>query len=430
MEAHVTKGSWLWNWLDALAFSLSGLPASQTGAATMAYTLFDLHRSDSSLDYPRGGMGVVAEALVKAVEGKQGNNGQEGIEGEDGLGGLRGKGRVHLSCKVDRIVVEKGKAIGVVLQGTGEFVRARRGVLCNAPVWELPRLLRGQEQELTEEQCKAMLGKSLSKEQEQEKSSGDSLDFCDKKKTKSFLHLHLGVDVTGLDLGSMQPHFTVMHQGLSDPTADRNMVAVSNPSVLDDSLVTYTRAGEVAEVGGLNPDGRVHAVVHAYGAGNEDYDQWRRFKGLDDELGGDGENETNDRKGGGGARSRGYKSSLLKEYEQKKEKNALFLYDSAAAALGLTVKELKSRSEVSLIGSPLTHERFLGRSEGTYGSAWGSMLPGPETAIDRLFLCGDSVFPGIGVPAVAVSGANAANSLVSVGRHLLMLARQGKGKGE
>jgi phytoene dehydrogenase-like protein len=34
-----------------------------------------------------------------------------------------------------------------------------------------------------------------------------------------------------------------------------------------------------------------------------------------------------------------------------------------------------------------------------------------------LWCCGDSTFPGIGVPAVAVSGMVAANSLVSVSQH-------------
>ena len=43
--------------------------------------------------------------------------------------------------------------------------------------------------------------------------------------------------------------------------------------------------------------------------------------------------------------------------------------------------------------------------------------------IKGLFMCGDSVFPGIGVPAVAASGANAASSTVSVKEHLTLLDR-------
>lgn len=38
------KNKFLQSWLDALAFSLSGLPAARTGAAAMAYTVYDLHR--------------------------------------------------------------------------------------------------------------------------------------------------------------------------------------------------------------------------------------------------------------------------------------------------------------------------------------------------------------------------------------------------
>ena len=56
IQDHVTD-PWLRDWLDALAFSLSGLPASQTGAAALAYTIFDLHRPGAALDYPKGGMG-------------------------------------------------------------------------------------------------------------------------------------------------------------------------------------------------------------------------------------------------------------------------------------------------------------------------------------------------------------------------------------
>ncbi|KAI2503470.1 hypothetical protein MHU86_11018 [Fragilaria crotonensis] len=59
---------WLRSWLDALAFSLSGLPASRTAAAAMAYVLYDMHRPNAALDYPRGGLGQVIDALVQGVE--------------------------------------------------------------------------------------------------------------------------------------------------------------------------------------------------------------------------------------------------------------------------------------------------------------------------------------------------------------------------
>jgi len=68
---------------------------------------------------------------------------------------------------------------------------------------------------------------------------------------------------------------------------------------------------------------------------------------------------------------------------------------------------------MDLIGSPLTHERFLRRPSGTYGSATEDYLKDGSTPISNLVLCGDGIFPGIGVPAVALSGASAANSMVS-----------------
>jgi hypothetical protein len=44
------------HWLDALAFSLSGLPAARTSAAAMAFVLADMHRDGAALDYPVSGM--------------------------------------------------------------------------------------------------------------------------------------------------------------------------------------------------------------------------------------------------------------------------------------------------------------------------------------------------------------------------------------
>ena len=76
---------------------------------------------------------------------------------------------------------------------------------------------------------------------------------------------------------------------------------------------------------------------------------------------------------------------------------------------------------MALIGSPLTHERFLRRARGTYGATFGSVLPNCATPIPKLVLCGDSVFPGIGVPAVAVNGASAANTLVNPLQHWLKM---------
>ena len=51
--------------------------------------------------------------------------------------------------------------------------------------------------------------------------------------------------------------------------------------------------------------------------------------------------------------------------------------------------------------TPLTHQRFLNRHRGSYGPAiraGEASFPFPGTPVDGLLVCGDSVFPGIGVP--------------------------------
>jgi phytoene dehydrogenase-like protein len=149
--------------------------------------------------------------------------------------------------------------------------------------------------------------------------------------------------------------------------------AVSIPTVLDPSLA---------------PAG--HHVIHAYCAGNEPYALW---EGLQ-------------------------RSSS--EYKGLKEQRSEVLW----RAIERIIPDVRLRTVLALSGSPLTHERFNRRVKGTYGPAFTpgkESLPGIRTPIRNLLQCGDSVFPGIGVPAVAVSGAEAAHTLVSVWKQLKTL---------
>lgn len=278
------------------------------------------------------------------------------------------------------------------------IVLAKRGVISNADIWSLSSLLSEDSHRLSEDQKKVLLR-----------------DSSAKKRTKSFLHLHLGLDIKGLEarmargmgmggggggggIRQWKAHYTVMDRGLmvADPCMDRNMVAVSFPSLLDSSLVKKDGADPM-----VNQLDKV--VIHAYGAGNEDYNDWvglrRRSEGrggYDDDAGGD-------------------------DYERMKAEGAEYLYRSVGRALDLSVEEIKARSDVALIGSPLTHERYNRRDKGTYGAAWGSMTSSPETPLKSLYLAGDSIFPGIGVPAVALSGAIAANTMIRPIRHISKL---------
>jgi phytoene dehydrogenase-like protein len=79
------------------------------------------------------------------------------------------------------------------------------------------------------------------------------------------------------------------------------------------------------------------------------------------------------------------------------------------------------------LGSPLTHERFCRRYRGSYGPgipAGKGEFPWPaDNPVKQFLHVGDSVFPGIGVPAAAVSGIIAATSLVSISDHNKLIDR-------
>uniref|UniRef100_A0A7S4EWH9 Amine oxidase domain-containing protein n=2 Tax=Chrysotila carterae TaxID=13221 RepID=A0A7S4EWH9_CHRCT len=199
----------------------------------------------------------------------------------------------------------------------------------------------------------------------------ETLGRCD-----SFLHLHIGIDAAGLPSvpsEAFPAQWAVVDSWEKGVDAPRNLILVSVASLLDPTLA---------------PDG-CH-VVHAYTPATEPYEWW---EGMD------------------------RKSA---EYKRKKEEAADVLW----RAVEKQIPDVRSRAKVTLVGTPLTHERFLRRDRGSYGayvSAAAGQLPGQTTQLPGLFCVGDSTFPGIGMPAVAASGLIAANSLVSVWDHWRML---------
>jgi phytoene dehydrogenase-like protein len=111
-------------------------------------------------------------------------------------------------------------------------------------------------------------------------------------------------------------------------------------------------------------------------------------------------------------------------YQQLKQERSQVMWQ----ALERIIPDVRSRTEVTLVGTPLTHERFLRRHRGSYGpaiQAGKALFPGPGTPLNRLYCCGDSTFPGIGVPAVAASGMITANTLAPVQKQVQMLQEIG-----
>jgi len=185
---------------------------------------------------------------------------------------------------------------------------------------------------------------------------------------ESFMHLHLGIDAAGLP-EDLACHYIVVNDWEKGITAEQNLVLISIPSVLDSSLA---------------PPGK--HTLHVYTPGNEPYDIW---EGMD-------------------RNSQAYA-------DQKRSRSEVMWQ-----ALERTIPDIRSRTTLSLTGTPLTHQRYLRRHRGSYGpgiQAGKALFPGPKTPIKGLLCCGDSTFPGIGLPAVAASGMIAAHSLIPVHQH-------------
>ena len=325
---NVVQDEFIRNWLDLLCFLLSGLPASGTSGAEMAFMFAEWYKPGVVLDYPLGGSGAVVDALVRGLE-KYG-------------------GKLLLDSHVAEISVKDNCATGVLLRNS-QKITASYAVISNASVWDTLKLL-----------PEGVLPQSFIKERA-------ATPECE-----SFMHLHLGIDARDLPR-DLQCHYIVVNDWKQGVTAPQNVVVISIPSVLDPSLA---------------PPGK--HLIHVYTPGNEPYQFWQGMK------------------------------RNSSEYQQQKAARAEIMWQ------GLTrvIPDIRRRCEVTLVGTPLTHSRFLRRHHGSYGpaiQAGKALFPGATTPISGLLCCGDSTFPGIGLPAVAASGAIAANTLAPIDKHLKML---------
>ncbi|MBK1988281.1 FAD-dependent oxidoreductase [Sphaerospermopsis aphanizomenoides BCCUSP55] len=318
MDATI-KDPWVRRLIDLECFLLSGLKAEGTIAPEVAFMLGE--RSRAGVEYPVGGSRAIVDALVRGLQ--------------------RWGGELRLGCHVEQILVEGKKAVGVKLRN-GEILPAPI-VISNATLWDTCNYLLRSE-DLPANYYQAAL---------------------DTPAVASFMHLHLGIKVDGLE--NLTGHHVVVHDSHQDITVPGNTCMISIPSVWDASLA---------------PPG--HHVIHAYTL--EPYAGWERNDG----------------------------------YENQKREKAQTLY----RALERIIPDIRQRVVLELIGTPLTHAGYLRRYQGTYGPAIAAgkgMFPGTHTPIKGLYRVGDSTLPGIGVPAVAASGILCANTLVDVGQVLEVL---------
>ena len=179
---------------------------------------------------------------------------------------------------------------------------------------------------------------------------------------KSFLHIHLGFDATNLiDLPIHTIWVDNWERGI---TADRNVAVFSIPSVLDPTMSPKNKH-----------------VLHGYTPANEPWEIWKNI------------------------------DPSSKKYRDLKEARCSVFIN----ALKNIIPDIEERIEVKMLGTPLTHKFFTNTEYGSYGpaiSASETLFPGCKTPIKNLFTCGASTFPGIGVPAVAASGAYAVEAIL------------------
>lgn len=323
----VVSDPFIRNWLDLLCFLLSGLPASGTVGAEMAFMFAEWYKPGVFLDYPMGGSGAIVDALVRGIT-KRG-------------------GKIIYNAHVDQILVTQNRATGVHLTN-GVEIQAAKAVVSNASIWDtLPLIPIG----------------AVPK------------NFVEKRsktpECESFMHLHLGIDASGLE--ELECHYIVVNDWEQGVTAPQNVVVMSIPSVLDPSLA---------------PAGK-HSI-HVYTPGNEPYQLWA---GMD---------------------------RCSQAYQELKQKRVEIMWQG----LERVIPDIRDRTELALVGTPLTHQRFLRRHHGSYGpahQAGKALFPGSTTPLAGLLCCGDSTFPGIGIPAVAASGAIAANTIAPLSKHLEIL---------
>ncbi|MDB9305204.1 MULTISPECIES: carotenoid isomerase [Cyanophyceae] len=297
----------LLKFIDIECYCWSVVNADMTPMINAGMVFSDRHYG--GVNYPKGGVGKIAQKLVEGLE--------------------KAGGKIQYQARVTKIIIEQGKAVGVQL-ANGNIYRGQR-IVSNATRWDtFAKLLPVESIPPNEKKWQQKYQKS-----------------------PSFLSLHIGVEA------SVLPHRTECHhiilENWRQMTAPAGTLFVSIPTLLDPDLA---------------PEG--YHIIHAFTP------HW-----IDD-----------------------WQGLSASEYEAKKETAAWQIIDR----LEKIFPGLDAGLDYLEIGTPRSHQRFLGREDGTYGPIPRRKLRGllsmpfNRTAIRGLYCVGDSTFPGQGLNAVAFSG--------------------------
>lgn len=297
----------LLKFIDMECYCWSVVPADLTPMINAGMVFSDRHYG--GINYPKGGVGQIAQKLVEGLE--------------------KAGGKIQYRARVVEILRDRGRAVGVRL-ASGQIYQGTR-IVSNATRWDT---------------FESLLSKTNIPRAEQKWQQRY-------QKSPSFFSLHLGIQSSAL------PAETECHHILLDDWERmedaEGTIFVSIPTLLDPNLA---------------PEGR--HIIHTFTP------SW-----IDD-----------------------WKGLSSREYAERKQHVAAQIIRRLEAI----VPGLSEAIAFQEAGTPRTHRRFLGRTDGTYGPIPARKLMGllrmpfNRTSVPGLYCVGDSTFPGQGLNAVAFSG--------------------------
>ncbi|MCX5961099.1 MAG: carotene isomerase [Cyanobacteria bacterium] len=209
-RAHIQDPNLL-RFIDMECFCWSVMPADRTPMINAGMVFSDRHAG--GINYPKGGVGVIADKLVAGLE--------------------RHGGAIRYRSRVVKVLLEQGRAVGVRL-ADGQELHARR-VVSNATRWDTfgdPDGDGQQPEGAGELPASAMPSQTLI--------DGADTPAAERtwrrryKPSPSFLSLHLGVRADLIPEGTHVHHLLL--ERWEEIEAEQGTVFVSMPSLLDPSL--------------------------------------------------------------------------------------------------------------------------------------------------------------------------------------------------
>ncbi|WP_017655590.1 carotenoid isomerase [Fortiea contorta] len=182
------KDSQLLKFIDMECYCWSVVPANMTPMINAGMVFSDRHYG--GVNYPKGGVGKIAQKLVEGLE-KTG-------------------GKIQYQARVTKIITERGRAIGVQL-ANGQIYQSKR-IVSNATRWDT-------------------FEKLLPKDDIPDNEKNWQQRY---QKSPSFFSLHLGVQKSVLSRGTECHH--ILLENWQQMTAHLGTVFVSIPTLLDPDL--------------------------------------------------------------------------------------------------------------------------------------------------------------------------------------------------